>query len=195
MSWDIAESQDTEKWYDFDSAAGDALGEISGKTSYGYLQLFSAGCKVEHGWNCTAACLDTSSGMQRVWNNTYDPHNIYTLANCIVLPFITNMLATGKLNKKSINLTHKHDIPSNADLVTNASAGWPVINNCINSFCETAHNTTTPGCAKPGDIAKYVFYPSEDDYEALYQIKPGRNVTFSSSRVSPAATSSADPGG
>ncbi|KAK4540991.1 hypothetical protein LTR36_008360 [Oleoguttula mirabilis] len=174
MAFDIQELDDVPyyyPYYDYRSAVSDAV-------SSGYFQLYSLGCQVGGSSNCTAACLDTSIGANLVWNGTYDKYNTLTMANCMALPFIASLLAAGNLSEHAVNLTQKYHIPSNANLVTNASAGWPVINNCIDSYCDS--QDSTPGCSKSDDdLTQFVFLPNETYYdETYYDSGPSVNITF-----------------
>lgn len=153
MAFDILErtwKPDYGTWYDFASATYDANG---------YLGLWSGGCLINGENNCTATCLDESIGPSHVWNGT---NSTMTLQNCMTLPFIAYALATGNLTTNAVKLASKYHIPSDPHLVNKTNAGWPVINNCINQFCEAA-NSTTPGCFQQNsaDSSPYVFYPTE----------------------------------
>ena len=85
MAWNILENHGKPAywpWYDFDSAVSDMVGD----SVYGtYIQLYEDGCRVDRDWNCTAACLDTQVGVERVWNNTLDPNNILTMVRIPIL--------------------------------------------------------------------------------------------------------------
>ena len=127
-------------WYDYDSALDDAF-YLSG--DYGaYFMLYSTGCLVgEEQWNCTAACLDPERGPSLLWNATSP---MYTLQNCLVLPYIALLLAGGNLTDHAVNLTKKYQIEPSTTLVNTIQDGWPVVNLCIDSYCTA--NSDSPGC-------------------------------------------------
>jgi hypothetical protein len=143
MSCDIQEV--TERplypWYDYNQAVLD---------SAGYLKLFTAGCQLDSGWNCTTACLDTENGIDMVWSRE---NSTYTLNNCMV-PFIASLLVTGELSPPAKSLAAKYAIGASDDLWRNRTLGWPVINNCIDSFCAVS-NDTTLGCYEELHRRKY----------------------------------------
>lgn len=173
MAFDILERNDTSysPWYDYNSAVYDGVNS-------GYLQLYSKGCESSGRLNCTAACLDTQLGADQIWNSTAYPYNTLTLANCMALPFIANLLAAGNLTERAINLAQKYQIPSDASLVTSASAGWPVINSCINSYCDS--QDSAPGCSNnTDDVQIFTFLPNMSYYERNeYDSGSPVNVTF-----------------
>ena len=99
----------------------------------------------------------------------------------MVLPFVASLLATGNLNQHAINLTQKYQIAPDTTLVNNASAGWPVINNCIESYC-AAQNTSedgTAGCLQKNNKPQsYIFYPNVTWYDNNGPDDSALNITF-----------------
>ncbi|TKA69406.1 hypothetical protein B0A55_07838 [Friedmanniomyces simplex] len=165
MAFDITERTDQPygEWYDFATASGSEgyLGDDD-DGAYGFLQLYDSGCKVGNGWNCTAACLDTEVGPNMVWNTT--GYGMYTMQNCVVFPFIAALLAASNLAPAAVELAQKYQIAPDASLVNNSSAAWPVINNCINQYCE-GNSESTPGCgtspaSNQDQVPEYLFTPN-----------------------------------
>ncbi|KAK0279956.1 hypothetical protein LTR35_001005 [Friedmanniomyces endolithicus] len=191
MAYSIVERTDQPygPWYDFATASGVYNWGYSDANdgAWGYLQLYDSGCKVGNGWNCTAACLDTELGPDLLWNTT---NTGYTLQNCIVLPFIAALLAASELTPTAVKLAQKYQIAPDASLFnsSNASAiSWPVINNCINQFCE-GNGGSTPGCDTshaPNQDAMlwYTFTPNETYYQDGDGQNYTQNITFDGVRV------------
>ncbi len=191
MAYSIVERTDQPygPWYDFATASGVYNWGYSDANdgAWGYLQLYDSGCKVGNGWNCTAACLDTELGPNLLWNTT---NTGYTLQNCIVLPFIAALLAASDLTPTAVKLAQKYQIAPDASLFnsSNASAiSWPVINNCINQFCE-GNGGSTPGCDTshaPNQDAMlwYTFTPNETYYQDGDGQNYTQNITFDGVRV------------
>ena len=149
------------EWYDFASSVSD---------TEDYLVLYERGCQVDGGWNCTAACLDTNLGPNLTWNTT---NSTYTLHNCMVLPYIASLLAVGNLTAQAVNISNHYGIPSDATLVNNPDLGWPVINNCIKSYCDIVG---TPGCdASHNTTPNLTLYTNKTTY---YDSAPGMSVTL-----------------
>lgn len=141
-------------WYDFDTAV---------TYDQGYLNLYEPGCQVgENKWNCTAACLDTNVGPNQTWNAT---NGMFTLHNCVVLPVIASLLASGKIAKTSLNLTTKYNIVPSTNLTSRPNEAWPVIRNCISDYC-AANSETVPGCkSNPNSVTQLVWAPNRTAYE------------------------------
>jgi hypothetical protein len=178
--YDIYENTDYGWWFDFSSSVDP---EWSIGSSVGYLQLYSSGCynSTRKEWNCTAACFDPPSVTLPFWNTT---NATYTLQNCLVYPVIAHLLAGGKLTSHAVTLAHNYHIEANANLWSNNSAGWPVINNCISDFCENDDKGIAPGCkAKPVSGDRWVFAPNYTYYNAHSSDNSYLNVTLRS--VSP----------
>ncbi|KAK3114975.1 hypothetical protein LTR53_006154 [Teratosphaeriaceae sp. CCFEE 6253] len=148
MVFDITERTEAEgddypysQWYDIDTATGGyPSGDIGAN---GFLQLYDTGCMLGDGWNCTAACLDTTAGPAILWNTSN--YGMYTMQNCVVLPVIAALLAANNLTPGSVKLAAKYQIQANAGLVNDSMAGWPVINNCMNEYCD-GNSESVPGC-------------------------------------------------
>lgn len=134
-------------WLDYFKAFDIAAGSYYDDSQ---LQLFNWGCLVEGGWNCTRACLDDQDGPKLLWNSDY---SVYTLSNCLVYPYISQLLATDRLDDKSVELAAQYDIRANSDPITEES--WPVLTTCLATFCD---NTDTPGC-EPNWLSRYFDNP------------------------------------
>ncbi|KAF2770495.1 hypothetical protein EJ03DRAFT_373617 [Teratosphaeria nubilosa] len=163
LLYTIYETDQKYWWYDFDSAVNpdyaldyysiyndDSYTGVIDGAAQGTLQLNRHGCyqNLTKSWNCTAACLDPPEVTAPFWATI---SATYTLQNCMVFPVIAALLAGGNLTQTAVNVARKLDIRPDANLYKKASAGWPVINNCINEFCAQAGNReTAPGCNETG---------------------------------------------
>ena len=105
----------------------------------------------------------------------------------MVLPFVASLLATGNLSKQAIDLTKKYHIAPDTTLVNNASAGWPVINNCIDTYCAAQNSSKdgTAGCLhKTERLEQFAFYPNKAFWnEHQYDDDGAQNITFNRPNV------------
>lgn len=152
------------EWYDYSTAVQD--------TTH-WLAVYEQGCQVPGGWNCTKACLDPVAGPNMVWNST---NSTYTLHNCMVLPYIATLLARGNLSAEGVQKANKYGIVASATLEDPTADDWPVINNCIQAYCE---NDGTPGCnPNSQDANTTTFFPNSTMYNRYDGNGPTLEVTF-----------------
>jgi hypothetical protein len=174
MSFDLVESNgvDYDEWTDYRTAVTlNPYGSENGNTS-SFLRISPKGCRIGDGWDCTAACLNTTTGPAMVWGNA-DKSSMFTLANCVVLPVIAALLAGagGNLTSDGITMAEKYKIDANADLIGSPNTGWPVINNCINAYCGMG-DPPTPGCKtvdNPDVFEYYTLFPNVSYWDDKYQ--------------------------
>jgi hypothetical protein len=116
-------------WYSIDQAILD----VNRGRSTGLL-LQETGCQVPSGgWNCTAACLDVTLGPQLVWGQ--QDTSTATLANCLQLPYIANLLANDAIEDAG-DLAAKYNIlPNNDSSLIGTVQGYPVVWDCLEAFC------------------------------------------------------------
>lgn len=136
------------RWYAFEDAVRDAISYHSwpwelrqqDKDHSRELLLYEAGCQTESGWNCTAACLDPSTGPKALWAS---PIFAYTLHNCMVFPWIVALLASDRLTIGALDVAAKYNIQN----ITNfeVSNGWPIITSCTTAYCN-AWNRNEESC-------------------------------------------------
>lgn len=135
--------------YRFDDAVADASGEGEiGKLAKNTVVLWKSGCQLDDGsWNCTTACFDEERGPKLVWDAT---GNMTTLQNCLIYPMLTEASAKGLLVGNDTGLLDRYGISFNQGLRHNASdilPGSPVVNKCIQSFCDIVYDGTDHDCS------------------------------------------------
>ena len=141
MGWEILIDNDFGQpfsWFSFEDAMK--------RASAGYLQISDAGCLIDDNLdaplrNCSLACLyNDGNVLNPVWGSKWSP---FTLQNCLMYPYIAFILATESRDSiPSDFLIEQYGILPDENISIDS---WPVINNCLDSFC-AIHGEDVPGC-------------------------------------------------
>lgn len=140
--------------YLFNDAVSDAFGwnasEFAGSPAHesDTVFLWESGCKIGDAWNCTAACVDSSQGLDMVWNTT---NAMFTLQNCLLYPILVSASTQSLLVQDPPGLLEKYGIDTNNTLVagpaSNATAYFPVLESCVQEFCVEIAGRQEPSCS------------------------------------------------
>ena len=108
-------------------------GSLNGSEERRVVPLTPFGCYVDQeSRNCSESCIQAA--------NIFD--NTSTLANCMALPLITDMMATGKLSNSSQSTAESYGIGGDRSLALLVNS---TLSKCFQAYCNQSESCRSEG--------------------------------------------------